>query len=147
MGERSALGSCYMGLRPSRLHPSVRPFYRLPPARGEGWIHEPKWDGFRFQVIKDGAGVRLYSKSGAEYTNRLPAVAEAFSKLPAQSAILDGELVLINPKGGAHLLVAPSWRTIISETDKGTVPLEAQLHLALEPFIQQVVQKDIREAG
>jgi bifunctional non-homologous end joining protein LigD len=72
------------------------------PPRGEGWLHEPKWDGFRFQVIKDGAGVRLYSKSGAEYTDRLPAVAEAFAKLPTRSAILDEELVLINPKGGAH---------------------------------------------
>ena len=32
---------------------------------------EPKWDGFQFQIIKDGAGVRLYSKSGAEYTDQV----------------------------------------------------------------------------
>jgi ATP-dependent DNA ligase len=31
---------------------------------GEEWVFEPKWDGFRFQIIKDGAGVRFYSKSG-----------------------------------------------------------------------------------
>jgi ATP-dependent DNA ligase len=39
----------------------------------------------------------MYSKSGADYTARLPRMAEAFGKLPAPSAILDGELVLINP--------------------------------------------------
>jgi len=32
-------------------------------------IHEPKWDGFRFQAIKDGARVRFYSHSGAENTD------------------------------------------------------------------------------
>jgi bifunctional non-homologous end joining protein LigD len=72
------------------------------PPRGEGWCHEPKWDGFRFQVIKDGAGVRMYSKSGAESTARLPRMVEAFGKLPTQSAILDGELCLIDPRGAAH---------------------------------------------
>jgi bifunctional non-homologous end joining protein LigD len=72
------------------------------PPRGEGWVFEPKWDGFRFQIVKDGAGVRFYSKSGADYTARLPMMAEAFAKLPAKSAILDGELVLIDPRGFAH---------------------------------------------
>ena len=31
------------------------------PPKGDDWLHEPKWDGFRFQVIKDNAGVRFYS--------------------------------------------------------------------------------------
>jgi ATP dependent DNA ligase domain len=39
---------------------------------------------------------------GPDYTARLPTMAEAFGKLPAPSATLDGELVLINPRGGAH---------------------------------------------
>ena len=53
-------------------------------------------------MIKDGSSVRLYSRHGAEYTDRLPGMAEAFGKLPTQSAILDGELVLIDPRGAAH---------------------------------------------
>jgi ATP dependent DNA ligase domain len=52
--------------------------------KGDDWLHEPKWDGFRFQVIKDGAGVRFYSRHGGEYTDRLPGMVEAFGKLPAQ---------------------------------------------------------------
>jgi ATP-dependent DNA ligase len=68
------------------------------PPPGSDWLHEPKWDGFRFQVIKDGAGIRFCSRSGAEYTDRLPRMVEAFGKLPTPSAILDGELVLIDPR-------------------------------------------------
>jgi ATP dependent DNA ligase domain len=48
------------------------------------------------------ADVRFYSRDGAEYTNRLPRMAEAVAKLPTISAILDGELVLIYPGGAAH---------------------------------------------
>jgi bifunctional non-homologous end joining protein LigD len=83
-------------IRPLSPSASVRP------PKGEDWLHEPKWDGFRFQVIKNGTRVRLYSRSGAEYTDRLPRMVEAFGKLPTQSAILDGELCLIDPRGGAR---------------------------------------------
>jgi bifunctional non-homologous end joining protein LigD len=72
------------------------------PPNGDDWLHEPKWDGFRFQIIKDGSNVRLYSKSGAGYGDRLPGMVEAFATLPARAAILDGELCLIGPGGGAH---------------------------------------------
>ena len=67
------------------------------PPTSDDWLHEPKWDGFRFQVIKDGGDVRLYSKNGAVYSNRLLGMVEAFAKLPTQSTILDGELCLIDP--------------------------------------------------
>jgi bifunctional non-homologous end joining protein LigD len=80
----------------------LSPSAAVRPPTGDDWLHEPKWDGFRFQIIKDGSRVRFYSRHGAEYTDRLPGMVEAFGKLPAQSAILDGELVLIDPRGSAH---------------------------------------------
>ncbi len=48
--------------RPFRLYPSPFPPPQ-PSARPRATIglHEPKWDGFRFQIIKDGANVRFYS--------------------------------------------------------------------------------------
>ena len=70
--------------RPLSSSASVRP------PQGEDWLHEPKWDGFRFQIIKDGSDVRLYSRHGDEYTDRLPSMVEAFGKLPARAAVLDG---------------------------------------------------------
>jgi len=80
----------------------LSPSSAVRPPKGDDWLHEPNWDGFRFQVIKDASDVRLYSKSGAEYTDRLPGMAEAFAKLPTRAAILDGELCLIDPRGSAH---------------------------------------------
>ena len=64
-------------------------------------FHEPKFDGYRFQIVKNGREVRLFSKSGAEYGARLPKMVEAFGALPARAAVLDGELVFFNAKGQA----------------------------------------------
>ena len=80
----------------------LAPSAAVRPPKGVGWYHEPKWDGFRFQIIKDGSEVRFYPRHGAEYGDRLLGMVEAFGKLPTQSAILDGELVLIDPRGAAH---------------------------------------------
>jgi bifunctional non-homologous end joining protein LigD len=82
--------------------PSSRPRPPARPPKGDGWLHEPKWDGFRFQIIKDGSDVRLYSKSGPDYSNKLPGTRKAFAELPTNSVILDGELCLIEAGGGAN---------------------------------------------
>jgi hypothetical protein len=82
----------------------LNPSAAVRPPKGDDWLHEPKWDGFRFQIIKDGSQVRFYSRHGAEYTDRLPGMVEAFGKMmPTQSAILDGELVLIDTAQSARL--------------------------------------------
>ena len=72
------------------------------PPGGDAWLHEPKWDGYRFQIIKNGRDVRLYSRNGAEYTERLPRMVEAFANLPARAAVLDGALCLIDERGAAN---------------------------------------------
>ena len=90
-----------MSVRLAFLRP-LSPSSAVRPPKGDDWLHEPKWDGFRFQIIKDGNRVRFYSRHGAEYTDRLPGMVEAFAKLPTKSAILDGELILIDPRGVAH---------------------------------------------
>ena len=99
------IGGC---ASPSRVYPSTCPSSAARPPKGGDLLHEPKWDGFRFQIIKDGSVVQFYSRHGAEYTDRLPGMVEAFGKLPTQSAILDGELVLIDPRGAAHFYLLMS---------------------------------------
>jgi bifunctional non-homologous end joining protein LigD len=66
---------------------------------GDAWQHEPKLDGYRLQVAKDGRAVRLYSRRGADWTKRLPALADALKAIPCRSAILDAELVLPSASG------------------------------------------------
>ena len=46
--------------------------------------------------------IEISSKSGAEYSNELPGMRKAFAEVPTNSAILDGELCLMDPRGGAY---------------------------------------------
>ena len=69
-----------------------------PPA-GPGWLHEVKHDGYRILARKEGERVSLWSRYGADFTDRLPRIAEAVRKLPAESALIDGEAVVFRPDG------------------------------------------------
>jgi bifunctional non-homologous end joining protein LigD len=57
---------------------------------GEEWTFERKFDGIRLIAYKQGADVRLYSRTRNE--QHLPVVAEVIAGLPVQDVILDGEM-------------------------------------------------------
>jgi ATP-dependent DNA ligase len=61
---------------------------------GEGWLYEPKWDGFRCLAFRDGETVVLQSKAGQPLTRYFPEIVEAVRALPVNRIVLDGELVL-----------------------------------------------------
>jgi ATP-dependent DNA ligase len=42
------------------------------PPSGDGWLHEIKHDSFRIMARRDGAGVRLISRHGNDFTSRFP---------------------------------------------------------------------------
>ena len=68
---------------------------------GSGWVSEIKFDGYRLLAWVDGRAVRLVTRNGHDWTDRLPAVAKAVGKLKVQSAVLDGELVALLPSGAS----------------------------------------------
>jgi ATP-dependent DNA ligase len=61
---------------------------------GDEWQYEPKWDGFRCLLERDGKTVTMTSKSGQDLKRYFPEVAQAAALLPEQRFILDGELVV-----------------------------------------------------
>ena len=67
--------------------------------KGKGWIHEIKYDGYRTLVFVENGKARLITRNGHDWTNRYSALAKAFEKLPCKSAILDGEVVVQDPRG------------------------------------------------
>jgi ATP-dependent DNA ligase len=67
--------------------------------KGDGWQYEPKWDGFRCLVFRDGDDVELQSKAGQPLARYFPEVVEAVKSLSAKQFVLDGELVIPNEKG------------------------------------------------
>lgn len=66
---------------------------------GEGWQYEPKWDGFRCLVFRDGADVELQSKSCKPLTRYFPEVADAVRALRPRQFVIDGELVIPSDEG------------------------------------------------
>ena len=66
---------------------------------GDDWLHEPKLDGYRLQVAKEGRMMRLYSRRGHDWSKRLAALTNALRAIPAHSAVLDAELCFLGPDG------------------------------------------------
>jgi len=61
---------------------------------GDGWLFEPKWDGFRAVVFRDGDEVAIQSKAGQPLGRYFPELVEAFRSVKAKQFILDGEIVV-----------------------------------------------------
>lgn len=77
---------------PAFVEPCIPKLAKSLPA-GPGWLHEPKLDGWRIQVVKAGDHVALFTRGGHDCASRLPRMVEAFRAIPANSCIIDGELV------------------------------------------------------
>lgn len=63
--------------------------------RGEGWQYEPKWDGFRCVVFRDGVHVALQSKAGQPLGRYFPEIVQAVAALPQKRFVVDGEIVIL----------------------------------------------------
>jgi ATP-dependent DNA ligase len=62
---------------------------------GEGWRFEPKWDGFRTIVFRDGDDVYLQSRNGKPMNRYFPEVIPAVQALECDRVVLDGELIVV----------------------------------------------------
>ena len=95
-----------------RLPPSKRQYVRQPlpgfvefqhpqlvaePPSGAHWLHEIKFDGYRFQARIESGGVTLFTRRGHDWTDKLPELAADLSDL--RDCILDGELCFLDPRG------------------------------------------------
>ncbi len=80
------------------LKPPVKPQLARPASdlpAGGGWAFEPKWDGFRTIVFRDGHDVRLQSRNGKPMNRYFPEVVEQVLALPGERLVVDGEIVVV----------------------------------------------------
>jgi ATP-dependent DNA ligase len=80
--------------------PPVKPMLAKPAAKlptGEGWFYEPKWDGFRCIVFRDGDEVELGSRNERPLTRYFPDVVESVKAQLPERCVVDGEIVV--PRG------------------------------------------------
>jgi len=73
------------------------PVRRLP--EGDDWLYEPKWDGYRALLIKDGKDVQICSRNDKNLTAMYPRVAAAGARQTTRQMVLDGEIVAIAADG------------------------------------------------
>jgi bifunctional non-homologous end joining protein LigD len=100
--------------RTSLFLPPCEPILRPRPPRGDAWLHEVKFDGFRAQLRKAGDAVTIYSRNGHDFTPRYPAIAAALKALRARSAIIDAEVTVCGGDG-----VPQFYRLLTSRFDQG----------------------------
>ncbi len=67
--------------------------------RGEGWLHEIKWDGYRLLASLEAGKAILRTRNGLDWTKKFPAIGAAIEALPVDDARMDGELVALDDKG------------------------------------------------
>src|SRR6516162_3518155 len=66
---------------------------------GPEWEYELKLDGYRLEALKNGDSVRLYSRSGNDFTKRFAKIAAAVLRINGTSFVLDGEAVAVDAQG------------------------------------------------
>ncbi len=86
---------------PDFVPPSLATLHETPPS-GRGWLHEIKYDGYRIEARLDRGKVSLLTRHRQDWTHRFKPIAEAVARLPAETALLDGELVVEDDKGASN---------------------------------------------
>lgn len=83
---------------PANLRPMLATLVKTLPDSGT-WLHEIKLDGYRLLAHVRADGVRLYTRSGQDWTARLRPLADAIADAGLPACVLDGELVVFDAAG------------------------------------------------
>jgi ATP-dependent DNA ligase len=72
---------------------------QLPLPTGDGWLFEPKWDGFRSIVFRDGDDLMLGSRNEKPLTRYFPELVRALMSVLPDQCVVDAEIVIVAPDG------------------------------------------------
>ena len=83
---------------PRKLSPQLATLVSTPPT-GDGWIVEPKFDGYRILARIDNDRARFMTRGGHDWTAKMKSLAAVVESLGIGSGWLDGEIVVLNETG------------------------------------------------
>ena len=88
---------------PKFIPPQLATQADTPPTQSD-WLHELKLDGYRIQARLNNASpskgkVELLTRTGLDWTHRMKSIAAEIANLPAETALLDGEVVVLDQNG------------------------------------------------
>jgi bifunctional non-homologous end joining protein LigD len=85
---------------PAFVPPSLATLHDGAPS-GKNWLHEIKFDGYRIEARLDHGKIQLLTRKQLDWTQRFNPIAQAVKALNAQTALIDGELVVEDEKGAS----------------------------------------------
>ena len=83
---------------PTQLQPQLATLTKSAPS-GDEWLHEVKFDGYRMLCRIDDGKVTFISRNQLDWTTRLSSLNSSLKELPVKSALLDGEVVVLQADG------------------------------------------------
>ena len=98
VSPQAALGGPEAAPFPKKIDVELATLVSAAPS-GDEWIAEVKYDGYRIALALDDGVARAYSRSHADWSDKFAPLARAAERLPASSAILDGEAVVLDDDG------------------------------------------------
>ena len=109
------------GARKAEMPESIEPMSAMigeHPPKSDGWLFEVKWDGVRAIAFLDNETVRLQSRTGNRCERQYPELAVIHHQVAASSAVLDGEIAVLDAKGVSQFhLIQPR----IANTDPNSI--------------------------
>jgi bifunctional non-homologous end joining protein LigD len=94
----AAIPGARKGPMPRALRPQLATLVTEPP-KGDAWLHELKFDGYRILGRLQDGRARLISRNGNDWTGHFPSLAAALEALPVSQALVDGEVAVLLPDG------------------------------------------------
>ena len=83
---------------PHSLRPQLATLVDGPPNDPAEWSYEIKFDGYRMLTRIDGRDIKLFTRNGNDWSEKLPHLLKAMGKMRLKSGWLDGEIVVLNDK-------------------------------------------------
>jgi bifunctional non-homologous end joining protein LigD len=96
--DASGLPGARRGALPAKPSPQLATAVTRPPI-GPDWVFEPKLDGYRVLCRVDNGNVQVLTRRGNDWTEAFRSIAEAARKLPCNTALIDGEAVVLDAHG------------------------------------------------
>ncbi|SEF00201.1 bifunctional non-homologous end joining protein LigD [Rhizobiales bacterium GAS188] len=89
-----------LDVSPTWIEPCQPVLVKTPPA-GPDWLHEIKHDGYRAISVVDRGAVKIFTRRGHDWADRMSGIREALASLKVRSAVIDGEVVMMGDDGVA----------------------------------------------
>jgi ATP-dependent DNA ligase len=112
----------------------------VPVADDARWSYEPKWDGFRCIVLRDGAEIELASRGSKPLTRYFPELVEALRRLVPERCAVDGEIVVRTGEPGRERL---NWEALSQRIH----PAESRVRLLSVQTPAEFVAFDLLAVG